>query len=155
MSGLELLAHKQLHEEILSFLLAKDVMNHRLIHSKCEEVVLHHAASQIQDVLGQDYEAAFDGITTVAPRTVRACFVVLAKVRGELDQLLATSASGVRCIDATMIWGESYGKLNRALCVLCDALTQEPGQRNVEPGNPLLGKCFSQLQSLNVAGCIE
>ena len=144
MTGLAFLAHKQLHEDIFSFLDPDAVLNHRTIHSECDAVVRRYAESRIQDVLGQElvasapteyqdigrthvlrrsHEAARTEVDMASkPRTVDTSLVKLnAQV---LDRIIASSEAGVRNVCVELIRGAPCA-VNHVISLICRGMTPE------------------------------
>ena len=96
-SGINFLAHKQLHEVLFSYLEPIDVLAYRAIHSECDNMVLHYARTQLQDVVGQDLSRL--ALRTDSPeashRRIESSIVKLLTTCGDnIGQLLASAPGG-------------------------------------------------------------
>ena len=148
MSSLHFLAHSQLHEVLFAFLHTKDVLLYRQIHSKCDEVVVSHAKTSIQDAVGQDLsdqaveqesmrmwiwmaavseaESSRQGHSKVTPmRQLDASLLKLLVLRGDdIGEILSKSPGGVRCLSSKFIRKPSKS-VSKAIGTLCGAMTME------------------------------
>ena len=120
-SGLEFLAHNQLHEVLFGFLEVKDVLNYRCLHSACDDVVMHYAEMQLQDVLCQNMPAEFDA---AFPRTMDVCLVKLLRSRADdFGHLLASIAHSIRCITGSRnLFRGAQNTICAALCEIVDVV---------------------------------
>ena len=148
MSSLHFLAHSQLHEVLFAFLHTKDVLLYRQIHSKCDEVVVSHAKTSIQDAVGQDLsdqaveqestrmwraEISVEGQSseTTPIRQFDAVLLKLLVLGGDdIGEIMSKSPGGVRCLSSEVIirksrYAGSSKSVSKAIGTLCGAMTEE------------------------------
>ena len=124
-TGIDFLAHKQLHEVLFDFLPEEEVLNYRRVHSACDTVVECWAQARIQDTLGQELPSTEWQEPQTAPRTVDVCFLNLMKIRGrDLKDVIASLPGGVRSLSPKLLRGESKS-VSKSFKSICAAMTAE------------------------------
>ena len=132
---LDFMTHGQLHEVVFGFLRGSEILNYRELHSACNDVVLHFARTQLQDVVGQDLPLV------LLPwqfwrrrRSVRtmdaALFVLLVRCGEDVPQILSTAAGGARSFGSQLFHAQDF-RYRKTLEDFCDVCSVEVAQNLV------------------------